>query len=68
MEDQRIGALEQRVTEFSNKLAENTKLTQEVLDTLRAFKMIGTLAKWGTIIIGFFVAMYHGAQAVLHFK
>ena len=57
-EDTRIALLEQRMTSFETKVDENTKLTREVLDTLRAFKMLGTLAKWVTVVGGTAVGVY----------
>ena len=65
VDDTRIALLEQRMESFEQKVDENTKLTREVLDTLRAFKMIGALAKWGTIVGGAAVGSYHGAVAFL---
>ena len=57
-DDTRIALLEQRMTSFETKVDENTKLTREVLDTLRAFKMLGTLAKWVTVVGGTAVGVY----------
>ena len=64
-DDTRIALIEQRMDSFENKVDENTKLTREVLDTLRAFKMIGAIAKWGTVVGGAAVGGYHGIIAFL---
>lgn len=58
----RLEEHEQRQGRFEKKLEENTKMTQEVLDTLRAFKIIGTIAKWCTVVGGAVVGAYHAAQ------
>lgn len=60
--DTRIALLEQRMGTFESKVDENTKLTREVLDTLRAFKMVGAIAKWGTVIGGAVAGGYHAVQ------
>lgn len=65
MSDERIAALEVGFRQLEKKLDENTAKTQEVLDTLRAFKMIGTIAKWGTVVGGALVGAYHGMQAMI---
>ena len=63
-DDVRIALLQQRMDGFETKVDENTKLTREVLDTLRAFKMIGAIAKWGTLVGGAAVGGYHGVVAI----
>ena len=64
--DARIATLEQRMTQFESKVDENTRLTREVLDTLRAFRMIGAIAKWGTVVGGAAVGAYHAVQQFFH--
>ena len=64
--DRRIAALEQRMGSFENKLDENNRDTKEVLDTLRAFKMIAAIAKWGTVVGGAAVGAYHAVQQFFH--
>lgn len=66
MTETRLAALELGYKTLEKKLDENTAKTQEVLDTLRAFKMIGTIAKWGTVVGGALVGAYHGAAALFH--
>lgn len=61
----RVAALEGKAVTIEASLAENTKLTKEVLDTLRAFKMIGAIAKYGTVVGGALVGAYHGADAIV---
>lgn len=56
--------LEDRVGELEAKLAENTKLTREVLDTLRAFKMIGAIAKWSTVVGAAVTGAYHAIRTL----
>ena len=64
-DDVRVALLEQRMDGFEKKVDENTKLTREVLDTLRAFKMLGAIAKWGTVVGGAAIGSYHGVVAFL---
>ena len=61
-DDTRIALLEQRMASFETMVGENTKMTREVLDTLRAFKMLGAVAKWGTVIGGAVTGAYHAVQ------
>lgn len=61
--DARVAALEGRAVVIESALAENTKLTKEVLDTLKAFKMLGTLAKWGTAVSALTIGLWHGIAA-----
>ena len=64
-DDTRIALIEQRMNSFEDKVDENTKMTREVLDTLRAFKMLAAIAKWGTVVGGAIVGGYHGVIAFL---
>ena len=65
-DDTRMALMEQRMNSFENKVDENTRLTREVLDTLRAFRMIGAVAKWGTLVGGAAVGGYHAVQQFFH--
>ena len=64
-DDPKIALLEQRMGSFEKMLQENTAATKEVLDTLRAFKMLAAIAKWGTVVGGAIVGGYHGVIAFL---
>lgn len=64
MSEERIAVLEARVTGIEAKLAENTAMTREVLDTVRAFKMLGSIAKWATVIGGIVASAYHGVVSL----
>ena len=50
--------------ENARLLAENTQVTKDIRDILGTFKVVGALAKWLTIVGGFFVGVYHGWQSI----
>lgn len=51
--------LQRQHSELSKKLDKNTALTQEIRDLLKAFKLLGAIAKWITVVVTAGTVLYH---------
>lgn len=68
-EDRRIDILVQNIATMraehetlKNEVAVNTQLTREVLEGIKAFKILGTLAKWVSTVLIAGGALWAGAE------
>lgn len=50
---------------LKGEVATNTKLTQEIHDMVRSFKIVAAIAKWVTTVAAALTAIWHGVKALL---
>lgn len=49
---------------LKTEVTANTKLTQEIHDMLRSFKILGAIAKWVTTVSAALTVLWHSAKAL----
>jgi hypothetical protein len=52
---------------LKNAVAASTEVTEEVRELLSAFKVVGSLTKWGAVTGAAGLSLWHGARAALQF-
>jgi len=63
-DDNRLNTVITDVAELKRQMEENTKVTRQIHDIMRSFKILGTIAKWTSAVGAAGTAVYHGVSFV----